>query len=419
MKRLLTLLFITLIATVSACNNSPESTPMEPNVDAEGEAGTCIPITKPNEFIILAWYEIIDISAECLLDEYLAPETEWRLQKLVEAGFNTYFDYRLDSLEEAEALLSLGDKVGMNMILECPELHTPSETQRAVKTMAAHPSLYAYNVWDEPEVFEYPEVRSRIREIYKYDKDHPCYVNLFPNYGWDDWVEDMYLETLRHYLKTIPISFLSFDYYPVIINENGQRELREAWYHNLEDIRMAATEVDIPIWSFALAKPHTPYPMPTLADLRLQHFSNLIYGAVAFQYFTARAIVWKDSETVLYPLIKQVNQELKQMERIFLGADIRGIWHTGNDIPRGTRELKTYPAGISKIDTGEGGTVVSHFTNNGKQYIAFVNRDIEQETQLKITFNSEASHISKNGTESPVEDSYIIEPGDIKIFSWK
>lgn len=177
----------------------------------------------------------------------------------------------------------------------------------------------------------------------------------------------------------------------------------------------------MPIWSFALAKRHNPYPSPTLADLRVQHFSNLVYGAVAFQYFTTRAIVWGDDIVAdIYPIVKQVNEELKQMEPIFLGADIKDIWHTGSAIPRGTKALTAYPTGITKIQTGSGeGCVVSHFTNKGKQYIAFVNRSCTAETTLEIEFSTEAMHVAKDGTESPVTASYTIEVGDIRIFTWE
>ncbi|MBO5678467.1 MAG: hypothetical protein J6S11_00680 [Bacteroidaceae bacterium] len=398
-------------------NTNNETAPEAPTI--EYGAGSCVPIMKPTEFIFLSWYELIDINDDNMLEQFEDPTTEWRMRKLIEAGFNTYFDYRLNSLEEAEALLTLGDKTGMNIIVECPELHDSTQTAHAVSAMTAHPSLYAYNVWDEPELFEYPEMRRRIMEIYKHDTIHPCYVNLFPNYGWDDWVEERYLETLRHYLRTVPVSFLSFDYYPVVMRD-GNRTVRDAWYHNLEDIRTAANEAGVPIWSFALAKPHNPYPWPTLADLRLQHFSNLVYGAVAFQYFTTRTIVW-NNETVdaVYPLVKQVNEELKQMESIFLGADIKDIWHTGDSIPRGTKALTSYPTGITRIQTEGEGCVVSYFTNKGRQYVALVNRSCTATTTLDIEFTTEALHIAKDGTESPVETSYTIEAGDIRIFCWE
>ena len=415
LRKIQLMLCVAVSAVICSCER-PSVQDQEPPFSG---VGTCAPITVHDEFIFLSWYELININAESKLEEFRNPSAEWRLGMLKDAGFNTYFDYRLSSLEEAEALLDLGDRVGMKIITECAELHDSTTTKMAVEALSAHPSLYAYDVWDEPDVSKFPEVRRRIKEIYKYDKERPCYVNLLPNYAWDEWVEETYLETVRYYLKTVPVSFLSFDFYPVIVNEEGSRTLREAWYHNLEDIRTAALEAKVPIWSFALVKAHAVYPKPTLADLRVQHFSNLVYGAVAFQYFTARAIVWRDAVTEFYPLVKQVNHELKQMEKIFLGADIKGIWHTGKEIPRGTKELKEYPAGITEIVTGESGAVVSYFINNGKPYVALVNKDFVEESVLKIKFSGEAAEVAKDGTESPVAESYIVEPGDIKIFTWK
>ena len=275
-NRITTLLSLVVALTMGACTNPTTSTDdTDPELPpTESGAGSCVPIMVPEEFIFLSWYELIDIDDDNMLDQFNDPSAEWRMRKLAEAGFNVYFDYRLNSLEEAEALLALGDKTGMKIVVECPELHDAALTEKTVETLSAHPSLFAYNVWDEPELFEYPEMRRRIKEIYKYDQTHLCYVNLFPNYGWDDWVEERYLETLRHYLRTVPVSFLSFDNYPVIM-QDGNRVLRDAWYHNLEDIRTAANEAQVPIWSFAMAKALGSTPRPTLADLRLQHFSNL------------------------------------------------------------------------------------------------------------------------------------------------
>ena len=416
-KKIKILLCAAVLSLICACDNE------KPQVPENNGVGTCVPVLVHDEFIFLCWYEIIDVynmdEDDVMLEEYLDPSTEWRLRKLKEAGFNTYFDYRLDSLAVAEALLDLGDKVGINIIVECPELHDPATTEMAVEAMSAHPSLYGYNVWDEPELFEYPEVIRRIKEIYKYDKARPCYVNLFPNYGWDDWVEEKYLNTVRHYLQNVPVSFLSFDYYPVSM-VNGKRQLNDAWYHNMEDIRTAALEADVPIWAFAAIKAWGSNPRPTLADLRLQQFTNLVYGAVAFQYFTARGAVWYNNVTSVYDIVKQVNHELKQMEPIFLGADIKDIWHTGEQIPRATKPLTTYPSGISRIETEGPGMVVSYLTNKGRQYIAFVNRSCTEEVTLKIEFDSEdCSHVAKDGSESTVNQSYVVDPGDIRIFTWK
>ena len=409
-NRINILLVILVSVFFCACDTTVES-------EATG-AGTCVPVMEHDEFVILCWYELVDISADVLLDEYNSPDAEWRLNKLKEAGFTTYYDYRLDSYDDAEALLSMGDRVGMDIIVDCPELHEEIMTPMIVEAMSAHPSLYAYAVWDEPETSEYAEVVRRIKEIYKYDKMRPCYVNLYPNYGLDEWTEDNYLNTVRHFLKSVPVSFLSFDYYPVIMKD-GEKVLRDAWYHNMEDIRLAASEAGAPIWAFAMSKALGSNPKPTLADLRLQQFTNLVYGAVAFQYFTARGIVWDDAVTDVYQYVKQVNHELKQMEDIFLGADIKGIWHTGKDIPRGTKPLVKFPDGISRLETGDAGAVVSYFMNKGNRYIAILNRSCTDPMNFMIEFEADALQISKDGSANEVDESYTIDAGDIMLFTWK
>ena len=92
MKDLHILACIGAIALICACgkDNKPSIEDEASGVDTS--AGTCIPITYPDEFIFLSWYEIIDINAESKLEEFKSPSAEWRMKKLKEAGFNTYFD---------------------------------------------------------------------------------------------------------------------------------------------------------------------------------------------------------------------------------------------------------------------------------------------------------------------------------------
>ena len=82
------LISIAILSLFSACER--------PSATSEKEgAGTCVPISTPDEFIILSWYELIDIHAESMLEEFMDPSAEWKMRKL------------------AEALLDLGDKVGI------------------------------------------------------------------------------------------------------------------------------------------------------------------------------------------------------------------------------------------------------------------------------------------------------------------
>lgn len=380
-----------------------------PNISGSGSgSGSGAPIMAvPDEFILLTWTGVVDIN-----------QADWQLQKMVEAGFNMYLGW-WDSIEDVEKLLTAADNAGIRIITSCPELQT--DTKNIVERMTAHQSFYGYHIEDEPEVSEFPILADRINDILEYDKTHPCYVNVYPNWAWGG--ENGYLAKLRTFLKDVPVPFLSFDNYPIRLVD-GARTVRTDWYHNLEDIRTAAKEAKMPFWSFALALSHSitdaKYPVPTIGDLRLQQFSNMVYGAVAFQYFTGWGYIQNGNIVKnVYDNIRQVNSELRSMQDIFLGANIKGVWHTGETIPSGTKKLSTLPAGVVKLQTSATGAIVSSFTNKGKNYMAVVNKDCNGSMSLEVGFKVDnAVTIAKDGTQAPVQESYQLPAGDIMIFSW-
>jgi hypothetical protein len=385
----------------------PEQDP-EQNPDQEPET-----IPDPQEtgrFNIIAWSDITNDGdpSDC----------EWKLQKLVEADFNMYLGW-FDTAEKVEFVLSTADKVGIDIITSSPELE--SDTQTMVKKMSAHKSLYGYHIMDEPSERHFPGLANRINNIRKYDPVRPCYVNLYPNWAWGG--QNYYLALVRNFVQQVPVSFLSFDNYP-IKTVNGVSTVRHDWYRNLEDIRTVAVENDLPIWAFALALSHSTdeasYPIPTIGELRLQQFSNMLYGAVAFQYFTTWGFIQNHGVTSVYKNIQMVNSELRAFQKYFYGADIKGIWHTGKSIPSGTKELKALPTGITKLETEDSGALVTHFTKEDRDYIAVVNKNPNGGMDLFISFSdTNAVLVGKDGTKTPVEDKYRIPAGDIRLFTWK
>lgn len=405
MKNTLKTLLITFLAVFSFSCKPYEM----PDLSGSGSnSGSGAPIMEvPDQFILLTWTGVTDINM-----------ADWQLPKMVEAGFNTYLGW-WGTIEDVEKLLTSADNAGIKIITSCPELET--DTKNAVERMTAHESFYGYHIEDEPEVSEFPILADRINKILKYDTEHPCYVNVYPNWAWGG--ENGYLSKLRKFLKEVPVPFLSFDNYP-IKNVGGQIVIRPDWYHNLEDIRTAAKEAEMPFWSFALALSHKTaeanYPRPTLAQMRLQQFSNMVYGAVAFQYFTGWGYIQNGNIVKdVYDIVKQVNSELKSMQKIFLGANIKGVWHTGDNIPSGTKKLNILPSGVTKLQTSASGAIVSSFTNNGKNYMAVVNKNCEGPMALSVGFKVDnVVTIAKGGAQAPVQENYQIEAGDILIFCW-
>ena len=336
-----------------------------------------------------------------------------------ECGFDTHLG--LYSTQE-KALMSMdaAGRARVGVIINFPQLR--DSTESAVSLIKDHPALVAYHIKDEPVADDYPWMAEVCNKIGSLDLLHPCYVNLLPNWSWG--VEE-YASHLESFAAEFDLPFYSFDNYPVVEDE-GVVKVRPDWYRNLEEFSAMARRHGKPFWAFALAKSHSivepevaHYPEPTLAHLRLQVFSNLLYGAQAIQYFNFTGIV--DPSTCekkpAFDLIKQVNSEVRAYSSVFAGCSISGVWHIGEIIPSGTKHLDSMPHEIVKsiLVSGEG-AVVSLIENAGETYLAVQNRSCMEAAVLDISFDGLVSLVT---SDSPVRyncQPIVLEPGDVAIF---
>ena len=176
----------------------------------------------------------------------------------------------------------------------------------------------------------------------------------------------------------------------------------------------------LPFWAFALSLSSGVgsewYPVPTTAELRLQQFSNLVYGAQGFQYWTFHGI-YRTSKSQIYDRVLQVNKELQALSKIFLGAEVTDVWHTGAELPYGTKALAELPKGISELKTSDVGAVVSRVVKDGKTYIAIVNKDYKNDMTLDIAFTGKATKIDNMGFKGEAKsERLIVSPGNIIIY---
>lgn len=357
-----------------------------------------------HEFPIIAWAGIEVNQAKS------------KFGPMKEAGFNIYLDW-FDTIEEVEKLLDAAEECDVKVITRSKNLLTDPEGEAG--RLKNRKGLYGYFIMDEPSTSDLKvlgEIESRIQAV---DKEHPCYINLYPNWAWGG--TSTYLSRLSGYLSVVPAPFLSFDFYPILNREDGPGVyIRDGWYRNLEDIRKMSLAKKIPFWAFALslAGGDSPHPTPVISDLRLQQFSNLLYGAQAFQYWTYWGI-YHSGPTVVYNPVKQVNKELQVLARYFYGADIRNVWHTGGEIPEGTKELTSLPEGVKKLETG-GPALVSDFESNGFTYLAVQNKDPRKNMSLDIEFNSKVTKFDREGMKATVEKAEMnLDPGDVVVFQIK
>ena len=359
-----------------------------------------------NKMPIVAWH---GISAERAAEVF---------PLMREAGVEIYLG-RYGDLETTLRMLDAAQAAGVKLMPLCPELK--SDTEATVKRLMDHPALYGYYLKDEPETWDLAELGEWMRRIQAVDSAHPCYVNLYPNWAWG--VEE-YAANLDMYVELVPAPFISFDQYPVVEIDGAPSILRSTWYRNLEEIAAVAERTGLPVWAFAMAWSHDlderhHYAAPTLAELRLQMFSNLAYGAQTLQYFTFRGAVDENGQkTPVYDRMRTLNSEIQGVSGVFLGAELISVGHTG-EVPDGARPLGKLPAPIKSFEA-DGGTVVSLLENGGRHYFVVVNRDYRNPVELTVVVDKSVRRVSKEGSIVPAGPSgVVLDAGDMIIYTWK
>ncbi len=372
---------------------------------------------KPGARIpILAWYSIPP--EQTTLERYL---------ELKESGITINLSFFNDA-ESMSRALDTASKAGIKMIVYCPELKT--STDETVRRFMNHPAVSGYMLRDEPNRSDFQELGKWVKKIRSTDDNHFCYLNLFPNYATEQQLGTRtYQEHVDQFISEVPVQLISFDHYPVLGDS-----LRANWYENLEIISEASRKAGKPFWAFALSVAHSKYPVPTIAQLRLQVYSDLAYGAQGIQYFTYWTpfdttwnfnngpISLEGKRTVVYDRIRQVNGEIADLSAVFSGSRVISVTHTGENIPQGTRSLTTLPKPFRVLKTEGKGAVVSLLENGSDSYLVIVNRDFLAPMMLFVECEKKVRKVLKDGSLVPA-DAYQarqeIEAGDVAIFTWK
>lgn len=351
----------------------------------------------------------------------LEQSTPARYRELAEAGFSTSLT-GFDSLSQALRALDAAKGTGVTLFITCPELKSaPAETARR---LSLHPALAGYHLQDEPSAADFKSLASWQAAIQAVDTAHPCYINLFPIHASRQQLgTDSYADYVGQFMRIVRPTILSFDNYPT-----SHGRLEPNVFTNLEIIAAAARNDSRPFWGFYQSVVWGAMPARTLAQLRLESFSNLVYGAQCIQAFTYWMPGFPDhrdapigldgKRTAMYDLVKTVNGEIRAWSRVFKNARVLEVLHAGKDLPPGTRAFRAGPA-ITRLDAGDGSVVVSFLSKAGRDYVALLNKDLRNPLTVSAAFARPQGtlEIRKDGSDrAPDGVDFRLDPGDLRIF---
>ncbi|KQK27522.1 hypothetical protein AR438_00275 [Chryseobacterium aquaticum] len=310
-----------------------------------------------------------------------------------------------------------------------------NDTEKLVNLIKDHPALYGYGIMDEPSPSKFDNLNKIIQNIRKYDKKNVFYINLFPNYVASNNIDNYkYEDYLQTFINKVPVTFLSFDNYPLVNNK-----VRDDWYENLELISRVGKKNNIPFWAFACTTIHYNYLKPTLAGIKLQQFSNLLYGARVLQYFTYWTLTYEDNwikekysysivddkgkPTPTYDIVKTVNEQIQRLSWVFFRATSDAVFHTGNEIPLGTKRLTLPPKRFKYFSTNGRNALVSFMTNKKNKFIIIQNKSLDEDLVLNYQLEKPVKVVENNSgrTKSITSTNKLkttILPGDILIFTY-
>jgi hypothetical protein len=270
-----------------------------------------------------------------------------------------------------------GDHYGKPFEAERFEKNFPALAKKVNK----HPAVMGYHIKDEPGANEFPALGRAVTLVKKLAPGKWPYINLFPGMGKD---YDSYLEQFASICS--PTAF-SYDNYP--LGEDGK--LSYGFWVNIAQVREAALKHGLPFWNIILTAPHWNYRELTQADLRLQMYGSLVYGAkgISFYKFMASSLPIVQApdlgnfrmapldqfgeKTSTWDWLRNVNHQVQNIGPTMLKLRSDDVYHIGGDLP--DRNHRPTETNLVKNISGE--FVVGDFTHeDGTRYVMIVNKNL-------------------------------------------
>ena len=354
---------------------------------------------------------------------------EQQVKWLKEAGFNGMGQYL--TYAELDTLLKYAEKYDLYAAVSLSDLRDTTKIAGIVDRYGNHPRTWLFTVWDEPHTSKFQQVKQICDKLRETGNPKPGLVNIFPAVSEKQCGAPDYRTYVEEYVRTVNPAFISYDAYPIRMDKNGNITVWDDYFYTLEVVSDVAKKSGRPFWGYVLCNKHWSYPKPTPAYLSYQIFTNLAYGAQSLGYFTytlpdydktgeySDAPIDKDgNRTDVWYFVRDLNREITNLEKVFLGAEVEDVSHTGR-LTHGTKRLGKLPKPFRGIETHGEGVVVSRLKNDGRRYLVLVNKDVTGPQEVRVALSNEVKRLYGDGSEASFTGGTItLTPGGYAIFKY-
>ena len=351
-------------------------------------------------------------------------------QTIKDCNFTVCGQYGGYSVADNRKMLDLCQQVGLKaMIVDGRTSWEAAYSDDHAKVLASlvadfgsHPATYGYFVIDEPASGLFPALGKVSQELQRQDPKHLPLINLLPTYASPEQLgAPTYAEHLDRYLSTVKPAVLSYDHYALMKDGSD----RVDYFENLGLIREYGLRYGVPPWNIILSLPHLSYRDPSAGEMRWQVYTSLAYGIKGLMWFTywtmpewekdfgGTAIVNPKGEPArLYPIVKQLNGEVRTLGKTLLGLTSTGVFHTGS-IPRGgTRLGVDAPLQVPE----DAPLLIGFFTDaQGAQYALVVNRDHAQAVEFTLTAKAHVTGLTEISAADGSDEVLAMTEGKVKL----
>lgn len=338
-------------------------------------------------------------------------DIEKSVELLSEAGLNaiecnTPLQYRAEDLPRAETIRALEacEKYGVRLFVtdhhRFTALPEPSldDLKSVVDDYAHYPALGGYYVWDEPHTEYFPACRKMFDEFQKMDPQRLPLCASLPSYGPYEF-PDAYPEHVSKFVEVVDPPVLSFDYYAVRKNEQGEDfpvHIETGIYRDLALWSDISVRTGKPLWFYVTSCWRSVFAKPTRATMSFQVYTAIAYGVKGIQYFMARnftggevdfldAPLDLNGKSDKYDVFKKFNQEIVALSPYLMRIKPKLIMHTA-PIYDGCREFEPGYAGLVAADDNL--VVAFHESDDSETYLIIVNKDANQPRKITLEFAS-------------------------------